>query len=38
MNKLTQEFVAEDNREYKFKIGSLIASSLTGFIAGFIVA
>jgi tetrahydromethanopterin S-methyltransferase subunit F len=38
MNKLTRDFVSEDSRDYKFKIGSLVASSLAGFIAGFIVA
>ncbi len=38
MSKLSRDFVSEESREYKFKIGTVVASSLTGFIAGFIVA
>ena len=38
MNKFTRDFISEENREYKYKIGGLIASSLSGFIAGAIVA
>lgn len=37
-NKLRDEFVANDGRQYKFKIGKNNASSLSGFIAGVILA
>ena len=37
MNPLN-DFVSKEQRDYKFKIGSVIASSLTGFIVGVIVA
>ena len=33
-----RDFVSEENRKFKFKIGSVIASSLAGFVAGLIVA
>jgi hypothetical protein len=32
------DFISKEKRSYKFKIGSTIASSLTGFIFGVIVA
>jgi len=32
------DFISKEKRNYKFKIGSTIASSLTGFIFGVIVA
>ncbi len=38
MNKLTRDFISEDSREYTFKIGTMVASSLSGFICGFVVA
>lgn len=38
MNEVSREFISEENREYKFKLGHLIASSLSGFIAGSIVS
>jgi len=34
MGKVTRDFVSEEGREYKFKIGKLIASSLSGFVCG----
>ena len=34
VNNLIEDFVSNENRQYKFKIGTLIASSLSGFIAG----
>ncbi|MDD3098316.1 MAG: hypothetical protein PHU82_00570 [Candidatus Pacebacteria bacterium] len=34
MSKLTRDFVSEEPRDFKFKIGTTIASSLSGFIAG----
>ncbi len=38
MNKLIREFISDEHREYKFKFGQLLASSLSGFITGAIVA
>ena len=35
---LRDEFVEAGPKEYKFKLGTLIASSLSGFIAGALVA
>ncbi len=37
MSKILNEFVSNESREFKFKIGHRIASSLSGFIAGVIV-
>jgi len=31
---MMQEFVQVEGRNFKFKIGSLVASSLSGFLAG----
>lgn len=33
-----RDFVSDDRRIYHFKIGTLIASSLSGFIAGTLLA
>lgn len=38
MNKLTRDFISEEKRDYKFRLGGLIASSLSGFVGGAIVA
>jgi len=38
MARIRDDFISTDNRVYKFKIGQVIASSLSGFIAGFITA
>ena len=38
MNKITRDFILEERRQYKFKLGQVVASSLTGFIAGAIAA
>lgn len=38
MNKLTRDFVSEEKRQYDFKFGQVIASSLFGFICGSVVA
>lgn len=37
-NKIRDEFGSNEGREYKFKIGRFRASTLTGFIAGAIMA
>ena len=39
MNKLQnlfRDFISEEQRDFKFKIGKTLASSLSGFIAGVI--
>ncbi len=38
MNKLIREFVSNENRDFTFKIGNTLASSLAGFIAGTIAS
>ncbi len=38
MNKVIKDFVSEEEKSYKFRLGTLIASSLSGFIAGMVVA
>ena len=35
---VTRDFVSTEQREFKFKIGHVIASSLSGFLAGIVVA
>jgi len=34
MNTLTRDFISKEERNFKFKIGQTLASSLSGFIAG----
>lgn len=34
---ISRDFVSKEQREFKFKIGSLMASSLAGFLAGAII-
>jgi hypothetical protein len=36
--EIPRDFVSTEKREFKFKIGSVIASSLAGFVVGVIVA
>lgn len=38
MDEIKSDFVSTEQRDYKFKIGTVIASSLSGFIAGFVIA
>jgi len=38
MNPATKDFVSEEPRAFRFKMGRVLASSLAGFIAGVIVA
>ncbi|MCX6754290.1 MAG: hypothetical protein NTU81_00470 [Candidatus Nomurabacteria bacterium] len=38
MNNLLKEFVSNEPRNFSFKIGKDLASSLSGFVAGIIVA
>jgi len=33
-NSLFKDFISEEQRQFKFKIGKTLASSLSGFIAG----
>ncbi len=37
-NKVVRDFISSEKREFKFKIGKLLASSLAGFLAGAVVA
>jgi acid phosphatase family membrane protein YuiD len=38
MNNITRDFVSQETREYKVKMGHLLASALSGFIAGVVVS
>ena len=38
MGKILREFISNENKDFKFKIGNILASSLAGFVAGFIAA
>jgi hypothetical protein len=38
MNPIAQNFVSQEQKTFRFRIGRMLASSLTGFIAGMIVA
>lgn len=38
MNEISQDFVSHEKNKYKFSLGKILASSLSGFIAGIIVA
>ncbi len=33
-----RDFISNEKREYRYKLGTLIASALAGFVAGFIFA
>lgn len=35
---ILRDFISNEKRDFKVRIGSTIASSLTGFVAGIIVA
>lgn len=34
MNNLARDFISKEERDYKYRIGKTLASSLSGFIAG----
>ncbi len=34
MNRITRDFISDEKREFTFRIGTTLASALTGFIAG----
>ncbi len=36
--KITRDFISKENRDFTFKIGKVLASSLAGFIIGALVA
>lgn len=38
MKNIKKDFISEENREFKWKLGNSLASSLTGFIVGIIVS
>ncbi len=33
-----KDFIVDDRREYRYRVGSVIASGLSGFVAGIIAA
>ncbi|MFA6341031.1 MAG: hypothetical protein WCX27_02205 [Candidatus Paceibacterota bacterium] len=35
---IKRDFISQDPRDFKFKLGKTLASSLSGFIGGFVVA
>lgn len=37
MTSIAREFISEERRNYRFKIGTTIASAFAGFLAGVIV-
>jgi hypothetical protein len=36
LDSLSRDFISEEQRQFKFKIGKTLASALSGFIAGVI--
>lgn len=38
MKKISEDFISNDPKTFEWKIGHVLASSLSGFIAGLIVA
>jgi len=38
MGKITRDFISQENRDFKIKFGHLLASSLSGFVCGAVVA
>jgi hypothetical protein len=38
ISKFMREFISEENRSYKLRIGNTIASSLAGLVCGVIIA
>ncbi|MEK7643016.1 MAG: hypothetical protein AAB372_01005 [Patescibacteria group bacterium] len=38
MDQLVRDFVSHESRDYKFKLGSVVASSLSGFLAGLVAS
>ncbi len=38
MKKIKEDFISNEEKDFRFKIGNLIASSLSGFIGGMIAA
>lgn len=37
INKFEEDFISHDPKNFKFKLGRVLASSLSGFIAGIVV-
>jgi len=38
MNKITRDFISEEKRDFRYKMGTTVASALTGFMAGALAA
>ena len=38
MMSILRDFISKEKRDFKFKMGNILASALTGFVVGAIVA
>lgn len=38
LNEIKEEFISHEKRKFKYRLGKILASSLSGFIAGLIIA
>jgi hypothetical protein len=38
MNSITKDFISDESRKFRFKIGRYLASSLAGFVVGVVAA
>lgn len=38
MNKVIRDFISDEQRDFQMRVGKLLASSLSGFIAGAVFA
>lgn len=38
MHRLTRDFISQEQRQYSFKVGEVMASALTGFVVGVVTA
>ncbi len=38
MKKFQKDFISTEQRDFKWKLGTVVASSLSGFIVGFLIA
>lgn len=35
---MVDDFISKENKSYRFRLGKILASSLSGFVAGFLFA
>ncbi|HYE22564.1 MAG TPA: hypothetical protein VD998_03175 [Verrucomicrobiae bacterium] len=38
MHKITRDFVSQEQRQFEFKLGEVMASALSGFVVGVVTA